>query len=136
MNQYEKTIKLPEKYDFKDLSFTYQNLILEGTLVSPKMTYDKVIIIAPGSGKDTRNNHYILTEKLLEKGIAVFRYDDRGVGESGGKYKKNRNINIQDLEAAYNHLKNIKSLSDKRIGILGHSMGGGLQLLPFKNVKM
>ncbi len=35
---------------------------------------------------DSRHSHYLLTQELLKNNIAVFRYDERGVGKSDGKF--------------------------------------------------
>jgi len=60
----------------------------------------------------------------LKKGIAVYRYDDRGIGKSEGKFRYNAYHNIEDLHNAFDNLRKIDSLSKKTIGILGHSIGG------------
>ena len=102
-------------------------MILRGTLIEPKTNYTKVVIIVPGSGKDTRNSHYKLTAKLLENNIAVYRYDERGCGFSTGNFNTyfyNVNDMISDLKSVNKDLKNNKLLTDKKIGLLGHSLGG------------
>lgn len=45
-----------------------------------------MVIIVPGAGEDTRDNHFKLAQILLEKGIGVFRYDERGMSLSEGDY--------------------------------------------------
>jgi pimeloyl-ACP methyl ester carboxylesterase len=103
------------------------NVIIKGTLIEPKTNYTTVIIIVPGSGKDTRNSHYKLTEKLLENNIAVFRYDERGCGISTGNYNTvSYNVNniTNDLKFVFQNLKNNKILVEKKIGLIGHSLGG------------
>jgi len=124
MNDHEKAIQNPADYIFHKIDFMDHKTQLSGTLITPKGDYNKVVIIAPGSGRDTRNCHYILAETLLKKGIAIYRYDDRGVGKSEGRYKKNVKINIRDLNHAFENLKKIDFLKSKKIGIIGHSIGG------------
>jgi hypothetical protein len=55
----------------------------------------------------------------------VLRYDDRGVGKSGGD---SRNATTADLAtdalAAFEYLKTRKEIDPKHIGVLGHSEGG------------
>lgn len=126
---YEKQIDSIENYLFTQLEIENKNnnVILRGTLIEPKANYTKVVIIVPGSGKDTRNSHYKLTEKLLENNIAVYRYDERGCGLSSGDFNTyfyNVNDMINDLKSVYKGLKNNKLLTDKKIGLLGHSLGG------------
>ncbi len=78
----EKQIDRIENYLFTQFETENKNdnVILRGTLIEPKTNYSKVVIIVPGSGKDTRNSHYKLTEELLKNNIAVYRYDERGCG--------------------------------------------------------
>lgn len=123
---FEKKINNEENYTFQDIDFfdTEENIKLSGTLISPKSDYSKIVIIAPGSGKDTRNSHYILTEEFLKNGIAVYRYDDRGFGKSEGKYNISINDNNNDLYYAFQNLRLNETLVQKKIGILGHSLGG------------
>lgn len=123
---FEKKINNEENYTFQDIDFfdTEENIKLRGTLISPKSDYSKIVIIAPGSGKDTRNSHYILTEEFLKNGIAVYRYDDRGFGKSEGKYNISINDNNNDLYYAFQNLRLNETLVQKKIGILGHSLGG------------
>ncbi len=95
-------------------------------MITPKSNYDKIVIIVPGSGKDTRNSHFLLTQQL-DNNIAVFRYDERGVGLSEGKYgSQTYTISnmINDLAYVYNYLKTDTIFVSKKIELLGHSQGG------------
>lgn len=89
--------------------------------------YQKVVIIVPGSGLDTRYNHYLLSENLLKNNIAVFRYDERGVNKSEGS---NSNVSYgvtkmtNDLIAVINKIKSNYENSEIKIGLIGHSQGG------------
>ena len=129
MFDYEKKIQNIENYNSIDLEFTNSKdkIKLYGTLVEPKSQYDKILIIVPGAGMDTRNSHYLLTESLLEKNIAVLRYDERGVGKSEGDFNfANYTITdmANDLTVIFDSIKNNSSFSTKKIGLLGHSQGG------------
>lgn len=129
MFDYEKEIQNIENYISMDLEFTNSkdNIKLYGTLITPKSQYDTILIIVPGSGMDTRNSHYLLTESLLEKNIAVLRYDERGVGKSEGDFNfVNYTIRdmTNDLSVIFDSVKNNSSFSNKKIGLLGHSLGG------------
>lgn len=129
MFDYEKKIQNIENYNSIELEFTNSKdkIKLYGTLVEPKSQYDKILIIVPGAGMDTRNSHYLLTESLLEKNIAVLRYDERGVGKSEGDFNfANYTITdmANDLTVIFDSIKNNSSFSTKKIGLLGHSQGG------------
>ena len=126
---YEKQISNLQNYISTEIETenTEDKVLLKGTLIEPKSTYTNVVIIVPGSGKDTRNSHYRLTEKLLENNIAVYRYDERGCGLSTGKFNTiSYTINdiTNDLKFVYLNIKNQKILTGKKIGLLGHSLGG------------
>jgi alpha/beta superfamily hydrolase len=121
-----KEIKNIEHYNFKEIDFidSEDNTKLSGALIFPKTEYSKIVVIVPGSGKDTKNSHYVLAEELLKNGIGVFRFDDRGVGKSGGVVNFSVDQIVQDLYYAFTNIRQIDTLSKKSIGILGHSLGG------------
>ena len=126
---YEKEISNRENYEFYDYTILQKkdNIKLSGTLITPKTNYDKIVFIVPGSGKDTRNSHFILTEFLLKNNIAVFRYDERGVGKSEGifnNYSYTINEMTDDFNSIFNELITTEKFVNKKIGILGHSYGG------------
>ncbi|MFD2939095.1 alpha/beta hydrolase [Flavobacterium notoginsengisoli] len=121
-----KEIENSEQYNSEEINFidTEDNTLLSGTFIFPKTEYSKIVIITPGSGKDTRNSHYKLAEELLKNNIGVYRFDDRGVGKSGGTVNFSVDQIIRDLYCVYKNIRTIHSLSNKNIGILGHSLGG------------
>jgi hypothetical protein len=123
---HEKEITEKDTYVFHEIEFYNQsdNLKLSGTLIAPKSAYKKVVIILPGSGKDTRNSHYKLAKEFLKKGIAVYRFDERGVGKSEGRFTTAISGLTYDLAYAIQHLRSQEILKDKQIGVLGHSLGG------------
>ncbi|TVZ57352.1 pimeloyl-ACP methyl ester carboxylesterase [Lutibacter sp. Hel_I_33_5] len=123
---HEKEITPEIDFSFSEINFhnSHDNLWLSGTLITPKTDYKKIVVIVPGSGKDTRNSHYKLTKKLLKNNIAVYRFDERGVGKSEGKFTSNILNLTHDVAFAINHLKSVDTYQDKQIGLLGHSLGG------------
>ena len=58
------------------------------------------------------------------QGVAVLRYDDRGVGQSEGN---NATANTEDLstdaQAAFDYLLTREEINPEQVGILGHSEG-------------
>ncbi|SHL85359.1 Lysophospholipase, alpha-beta hydrolase superfamily [Flavobacterium saccharophilum] len=121
-----KEIQNADQYNFEEINFidSEDNTKLSGTLIFPKTEYSKIVVIVPGSGNDTRNSHYILAEELLKNGIAVYRFDDRGVGKSGGKANFSVDQIIKDLYYALDNIQKNDSLHKKQIGVAGHSLGG------------
>lgn len=122
--KYEKEISNSELYDFEEIEFQNPDdkIKLSGTLIKPKLDFDKIVIIVPGSGQDTRHSHFILAEELLKNNIAVHRFDERGVGKSEGKYSELAKDLASDLNIAFKELQT--KYSSKKIGIIGHSLGG------------
>ncbi|VXB64074.1 conserved exported hypothetical protein [Flavobacterium sp. 9AF] len=121
---YEKEVDSIENYISTEINIdnTIKKIILSGTLLQPKKEFNKIVIIVPGSGKDTRHSHFKLAASLLKEGIAVYRFDERGIGKSGGKYSELAKDLSEDLNFVFKYLKD--SYKNMKIGIIGHSLGG------------
>jgi dipeptidyl aminopeptidase/acylaminoacyl peptidase len=127
--------KPPFPYTSEDVTFTNDkfNIRIAGTLTLPhgKGPFKAVILIT-GSGAQNRNEELmghkpflIIADYLSRNGIAVLRYDDRGVGGSQGNYQEATSADLAtDAEAAFNFLKNNPKINRKKIGLIGHSEGG------------
>jgi len=125
----EQKIELSEQLKSQEIEFTSREdgIKLSGSLIYPANEFSKVVIIVPGSGKNTRHSHFVLANEFLTNQIAVFRFDDRGIGKSGGKYNtdtETATLLQKDVVSAFMYLKKLEILYDKKIGILGHSLGG------------
>lgn len=121
---YEREIDNKEAYEVKEIEVenTQENFDISGTLLAPKTDYNQIVIIVAGSGFHTRHGYFILAEELLKKGIAVYRFDKRGVGKSGSDYTDSATKLSDDVTNIYKRLNDL--YSDKTIGIIGHSRGG------------
>lgn len=124
--EYEREINGKENYNFQEIEFenSDENIKLSGTLITPKTNFDKLFVIVAGSGKDTRFTHPKLTEKLLQNNIAVYRFDERGIGKSEGEYSRNVSTLKNDLKFCILQLRKTQLIENKKIGIVGHSLGG------------
>ncbi len=130
--------KVPLEYISEDITFINpiaDSIALAGTLTIPKnVNRPPVAILISGSGPQDRNayvkqfNHkpfLILSDYLTKRGIAILRYDDRGVAESKGKFKDATSFDFAtDVHAAIAFLKMRKDIDTKKIGLIGHSEGG------------
>lgn len=106
---------------------------LAGTLSLPQQngSFPTVIIIS-GSGPQNRDGevfghkpYLVLADHLTKHGIAVLRYDERGVGASGGSYEAaNLDVFAEDTRSAMNYLKSRTDFSIQSMGLIGHSIGG------------
>jgi hypothetical protein len=66
----------------------------------------------------------VLADHLTRLGIAVLRYDDRGVGKSTGSFPASTTLDFaDDVRAAVRHLRVHSEVDSARIGLLGHSSG-------------
>ncbi|MEY3399272.1 MAG: hypothetical protein RL220_1866 [Bacteroidota bacterium] len=67
----------------------------------------------------------MIADHLSRNGIAVLRYDDRGVGGSGGNVVSATSADFAgDALAAYRYLQSRKDINKQKIGLIGHSEGG------------
>jgi pimeloyl-ACP methyl ester carboxylesterase len=88
-----------------------------------------------GSGHITRHDVGDVDEHLLAAGIAVFRYDKRGVGDSEGLFIEIADLGNQTSEwrlpqlagdalAAVAFLQNLEEIRPDQIGLMGGSQNG------------
>lgn len=137
----KEVVKRPQEplkpYSYYSEEVTFQNskanISLAGTLTLPKKEGDfPVVILISGSGPQNRDEEMlghkpflVLSDYLTKNGIAVLRYDDRGVGQSKGDFKTATSADFAtDVESAIAYLKTRKEINKKKIGLVGHSEGG------------
>ena len=71
-----------------------------------------------------------LADYLTRHGIAVLRFDDRGVGKSNGVYANATTADlVTDAQAALAYLRTRPLISGNRAGLLGHGEGANVALL-------
>ena len=125
----------PFDYKFEDIFFqnAQAGIQLAGTLTIPNGNgpFPAVILIS-GSGPQNRNEEifdhqpfWVIADYLSKSGVAVLRFDDRGVGESQGNFELATSEDfVTDVQAALNYLKNRSDIDVLKIGLIGHSEGG------------
>jgi len=127
--------KKPYPYYSEDVEFRNKkdSVVLAGTLTLPNKTGKfPAVIIQSGSNPLNRNgesNYHkptlLLADYLTRNGIAVLRYDSRGIGKSTGNFDESTAANLAgDLIAGYQYLASRKEINDQKIGLIGHSEGG------------
>jgi hypothetical protein len=90
------------------------------------------IVFVHGSGPVTRNGQRDVTDPFVPHGVAAFRYDKRGVGESGGFYEGPEvgtaaslfRLLADDAANAARFLARLPRIDPDRIGLIGNSQGG------------
>ncbi len=137
----KEVVKRPQEpvkpYPYYSEEVTFQNskanITLAGTLTLPKKEGSfPVVVLITGSGPQNRDEELmghkpflILSDYLTRNGIAVLRYDDRGVGQSKGEFKTATTEDFaSDAESAVEYLKTRKEIRQNCIGLVGHSEGG------------
>ena len=127
--------KKPYPYYTEDVTFQNQKatITLAGTLSLPKKEgVFPVVVLITGSGPQNRDEELLghkpfllLSDYFTKNGIAVLRYDDRGIGQSTGDFKTATSADFAtDVESAIAYLETRKEINKKKIGLVGHSEGG------------
>lgn len=125
----------PFSYRTEEIEFENKaaGIKLSGTLTLPaEGNKFPIVVLISGSGPQNRDSEmlghkpFLLWADYLTKlGIAVLRYDERGIGKSGGQFNGSTSADFaSDAEAAISYLKTRKDIDKKRIGLMGHSEGG------------
>jgi uncharacterized protein len=126
--------KPPFPYLSEEVTFpnTQAGITLGGTLTLPAKTGNfPAVIFISGSGPQDRNEELaghkpflVVADYLTKNGIAVLRYDDRGVGASTGDFSKGTTADFAtDVESALSFLQTRKDINKNKIGLIGHSEG-------------
>lgn len=124
----------PVPYDEEEVTFQNGDITLVGTLsLPPTNGPHPAVILITGSGPQTRDEEVVLgfkvfqiiADHLTRNGIAVLRYDDRGMGGSTGDVNQSTTEDFAgDVLAAVALLKDRADINPSQIGLLGHSEGG------------
>ncbi len=121
----------PFPYESVEVRFDNGPISLGGTVVVPEGDGPfPVAVLISGSGQHDRDEStlghkpfLVLADWLARQGVATLRYDDRGVGESGGNPAGATTADFaEDALAAVVFLADDERFS--AIGLIGHSEGG------------
>ncbi len=125
----------PYPYLAEDVTFANreEGHTLAGTFTRPATggPFPAVVLIS-GSGPQDRDEalmghrpFLVLADHLTRRGIAVLRYDDRGVGKSTGDFASATTEDFAtDALAGVAYLKSRDDVDPGAIGLAGHSEGG------------
>ena len=132
--------KPPFDYRVKEVSFINEKEgnTLTGTLTIPKGKGPfPAMVLVSGSGQENRDEElmthrpfWVIADYCARHGVAVLRYDDRGMGGSTGEVEGATTMDFSyDAEAAFDFLRKQKHIDASRVGILGHSEGGVINFM-------
>lgn len=127
--------KVPLPYNTEEVTFTNSadSITFGGTLSTPGLDPIKyVFVLISGSGQQNRDSEIfghkpflVLSDYLARNGIATLRFDDRGIGKSGGNPALSTTKDYaKDVISALRYLKGRKEFSNSKFGLIGHSEGG------------
>ena len=124
----------PLPYAAEDVTFRNDGagITLAGTLTVPQGAGPfPAVILLTGSGAQDRDETIlghkpfaVWADALTRRGVAVLRYDDRGMGGSGGGSMDETTADFAtDARAAMDYLRTRPEIDANRIGLMGHSEG-------------
>ncbi len=122
----------PVPYKEEEVTFQNGDAKLAGTLTIPqgRGPFPAVVLIT-GSGPEDRDETVfgfkpfrIIADSFTRQGIAVLRYDDRGMGGSTGDTEATSEDLAGDVTAAVALLRARPDINPQAIGVMGHSEGG------------
>lgn len=121
----------------EEVAFESDTITLAGTLTVPRGAGPwPAAVLITGSGAQDRDENTpgpgglklgifrSIADALTRSGMAVLRYDDRGVGGSGGDLNSaGLSDLVADVEAAVGYLRRRDEIDATRIALVGHSEG-------------
>ncbi|MFX0204053.1 MAG: alpha/beta hydrolase family protein [Candidatus Hodarchaeota archaeon] len=119
-------------YIQEEVVFSTKEVTLAGTLTLPRTSgRHPAVILLHGSGPLNRDQEVfgmksfkIIADHLTRRGVAVLRYDSRGVGGSSGTpYQFTLPDVAEDALAAIRYLKTRNDINPAQIGLCGQSQG-------------
>ena len=128
----------PFVYNVNEVTFKNGDLTFAGTLTTPVWgKKHKAVVLVSGSGAQNRDEELmghkpfaVIADYLTRHGVAVLRYDDRGVGGSSKGSNDDTTLDFAtDAMAAVEYLKSRNDIDTTHIGIIGHSEGGLIALI-------
>jgi dipeptidyl aminopeptidase/acylaminoacyl peptidase len=112
------------------ISFSSHGQAVVGSLHLPDTEKSPCVIVSHGLFSNKDSEKYIsLGDRFPRKGIAFFRFDFRGCGQSGGKISESTvSDRLEDLNMAIGFVRSHPHISP-RIGLMGSSLGGYISLI-------
>ena len=125
----------PYPYREEAVRVQHGNITITGTLTRPAEGGEvPAVVLVSGSGQQNQDEEIVghkpfkvLADRLTRNGIAVLRYNDRGIGGSTGEVENATTYDFaEDAEACFEWLRRQPGIDPKRVGIIGHSEGGAI----------
>ncbi len=112
------------------VTFQSEGQRISGILHLPETRNPSCVIASHGLRSSKDSEKYIaLGERMSGEGMAMLRFDFRGIGESEGSEEDNTiSKKLSDLNAGVDFMRSYPGLGN-RIGLIGSSLGGFLSLI-------
>jgi dipeptidyl aminopeptidase/acylaminoacyl peptidase len=112
------------------VSFESDGQKIAGVLHLPDEKNPPCVVASHGLLSSKNSEKYIaLGEQISKEGMAMLRFDFRGIGESEGRLEDDTvSRRIADLDSAIVFVKSYPGMGN-RIGLLGSSLGGYISLI-------
>ncbi len=135
----DKKLRLTPPYREEEIQFSNltANLRLAGVLTVPAGPGPfPAVVLLSDTGPHDRDGTVgdfaplaQLADFLTRRGIAVLRFDDRGVGKSTGAPSATTADLVSDAQAGLNLLRTRPEIDLSHLGLVGHGEGGNVALL-------
>ncbi len=134
-----KNVRLTPPYREEEATFSNLtvNTRLGGTLTIPAGPGPfPAVVLLSDSGPHDRDGTVgdfaplgLLADFLTRRGVAVLRFDSRGVGKSAGNPATTTADLVSDAQAGLNYLRTRPEIDLSHLGMIGHGEGGNVALL-------
>jgi len=135
-----KKLRLTPPYRESEVTFLnpVSKIKLAGTLTVPsgEGPFAAVVLLSDSGPQDRDaglpgyHPFAMLADYLTRRGVAVLRFDDRGVGKSGGDYARATTPDfVTDAQAAMVFLRGRPLIAPQQVGLVGHGEGANVALL-------
>jgi alpha-beta hydrolase superfamily lysophospholipase len=134
-----KNVRLTPPYREEEATFSNLtvNFRLSGMLTIPAGPGPfPAVVLLSDSGPQDRDGTVgdfatlgLLADYLTRRGVAVLRFDDRGVGKSEGTPALTTLDLVSDAQAGMNFLRTRPEIDLSHLGLIGHGEGGNVALL-------
>jgi len=108
------------------INFQVEGFALKGDLLLPEVKDPPLVVGSHGlEGSRLSAKQMVLSRLLPEKGMAFFRFDHRGCGQSQGTFLEDTSLEKRtcDYIGAVQHILDL-NLTSQKLGLFGSSMGG------------
>ncbi len=119
-----------------DIEFNCQGFTLSGVLHLPAVKNPPLVVGSHGfEGTKASAKQMVLAKTLPQQGIAFFRFDHRGCGQSQGNFLTETSLEKrrQDLCCALDHVLSL-GLTSGRVALFGSSIGGAAVINAWESI--